>query len=174
MGKPLRAALVFSLILASTAASACGDKLSAFSRALNHGSRAHRAQILLLAPAGSTTAALAADAQFQRAVKKGRHQLRIADSDDRLSSELATGNVDLVLADADLAAKVEEQIRLKSSSTLFVPVLSSPSKAMLRDTEHRYSVVLTSRAKSSRYLDALDDAVELHMEHNQPTRMARK
>jgi hypothetical protein len=174
VGKPLRAALVFSLILATTAASACGDKLSAFSRAGNHSSRVHRAQILLLAPAGSAAAALAADAQFQRAVKKGRHELRVADSDDRLSSELATENFDLVLADAGLAAKVEEQIRLKSSSALFVPVLNSPSKAELRDMEHRYSVVLTSRAKSGHYLDALDDAVELHMERNQPTRMARK
>ncbi|HKS97554.1 MAG TPA: hypothetical protein VJV74_15675, partial [Terriglobia bacterium] len=116
------------MILAATAAGACGDKLSAFSRAGNHSNRAHRAQILLLAPAGSTTAALAEDAQFQRAVKKGRHELRIADSDDRLSSELATGTFDLVLADAGLAAKVEEQIRLKSSSTVFVPVLNSPSK----------------------------------------------
>ena len=174
MDKSLRVAVAFSLIFAATVAGACGDKLSAFSRAGNHSNRAHRAQILLLAPAGSTTAALAEDAQFQRAVKKGRHELRIADSDDRLSSELATGTFDLVLADAGLAAKVEEQIRAKSSSTVFVPVLNSPSKAELRDMEHRYSMVLTAHAKSGRYLDTLDDAVELHMERSQPTRTARK
>jgi hypothetical protein len=174
VGKPLRAAIVFSLILAATAAGACGDKLSAFSRAVKHSNRAHRAQILLLAPAGSAAATLAANPQFQRAVRKGRHELRIADSYDRLSPELAAGDFDLVLADAGLAAKVEEQIRLKSSSTVFVPVLNSPSKVELRDMEHRYYVVLTSHAKSGRYLDAVDEAVELHLERSQPTRMARK
>jgi len=174
MGKPLRAAVAFSLILAATAAGACGDKLSAFSRAVKHSNRAHRAQILLLAPAGSTAATLAADPQFQRAVQKGHHELRIADSDDRLSSELATGNIDLVLADAGFAAKVEEQIRAKSSSAVFVPILNFPSKTELGEMEHRYSVVLTAHAKSGRYLDTLDDAVELHMERSQPTRMARK
>jgi len=84
VGKSLRVAVAFSLILAATAAGACGDKLSAFSRAVNHSNRAHRAKILLLAPAGSTAAALAANPQFQLAVKKGRHEVRVADSDYRL------------------------------------------------------------------------------------------
>jgi hypothetical protein len=174
VGKSLRVGVALSLILAATAAGACGDKLSAFSRAVKHSNGVHTAQILLLAPAGSAAATLAANPHFQRAVKTGRHELRIADSDDRLSSELATGNFDLVLADAGLAAKVEEQIRSKSSSAVFVPVLNSPSKAELRDMEHRYPVVLTSHANSGRYLDALDDAVELHIEHSQPARIARK
>jgi hypothetical protein len=118
--------------------------------------------------------ALAANPQFQLAVKKGRHELRVADSDDRLWSELATKNFDLVLADARIAAQLEEQIRAKSSSTVFVPVLNFPSKSELRNMEHRYSVVLTAHAKSGRYLDTLDDAVELHMERSQPMRTARK
>jgi len=80
----------------------------------------------------------------------------------------------LVLADAGFAAKVEEQIRAKSSSAVFVPILNFPSKTELGEMEHRYSVVLTAHAKSGRYLDTLDDAVELHMERSQPTRMARK
>jgi hypothetical protein len=174
VGKSLRVGVALSLILAATAAGACGDKLSAFSRAVKHSNGAHRAQILLLAPVGSAAAILAANPQFQRALKTGRHGLRIADSEDRLASELASKNFDLVLADGDIAAKLEEQIRAKSFSTVFVPVLNSPSKSELRDMEHRYSVVLTAHAKSGRYLDILDDAVQLHMERSQLTRTARK
>lgn len=175
MGKSFRAGIAVSLILAATAAGACGDKLSAFSRHTNYrGNLAHSAQILLFAPAGSTAHTLAADPQFQGALKKGNHKLRVADSAAQLSSELASGNFDLVLADAGAAAKVDEQMHAQSSSAVFVPVMDSPSKSELRDIEHRYSVVLMSHARSSRYVDILDDAVELRMARSQPSRMARK
>ena len=174
MGKIVSAAVGISLLLSSIALNACGDKLTAFSRGANYRNGNHSAQILLFAPSGSPAASLAADAQFQAALKKGNHKLRVADSPDKFTSELASGNFDLVIAAPDSAPKVEDQLRSHSSSALVVPVVDSPSKAELKEMEHRFPVVLTSHAKAGRYLDSLDDAIELRLQRAQPTRMARK
>jgi hypothetical protein len=174
VGNFVRAAVVIALLFAASASFACGDKLTAFSRGANYRNGTHAAQILLFAPNGSAAASLAADAQFQAALKKGNHKLRVADSADNFASALASGTFDLVVAAPDSGPKVEEQLRSHSSSALFVPVIETPSKVELREMEHRYPVVLTSHAKAGRYLDSLDDAIEFRLQRSQPTRMARK
>jgi hypothetical protein len=161
-------------VLSTTFANACGDKLSAFSRAAHNKDLVHSAQILLLAPARSAGAALAADPQFQSALKKGNHKLRVVDSVDQMAGELASGNFDLVLADAESLSKVEGLMRSSSSSAVLVPVMDAPSNSALRTLGRRYSAVLVPHSKSGHYLDVIDDAVEVRMQRAQPTRMARK
>jgi hypothetical protein len=172
--KFFRPVLALSLILAATAAGACGDKLSAFSRRAQYRNASQSGQILLFGLPGSRAATLAGDPEFQTAVKKSGHKLRVVDSAERLSSELASGSFDVVLADADSAAKVEDQMQSHSSSAVFVPVIDAPSKADLRAMQRHYAVVVTSHAKTGHYIDALDDAVDLHAQRKQPTKMARK
>jgi hypothetical protein len=174
VGKLFRAALGFSLIWAATSAGACGDKLSAFAHGARHGYPVHPAQIVVFTPPGSTAAVFANDPQFQSAVKKGGHKVRLADSAQELTSYLASGNVDLVLADMDSMSQIEERMKPPSTSALFVPIVNAKSKADLRSMEHRYPIVLLSHAKASHYLDALDDAAELHTQRGQLVKMARK
>jgi hypothetical protein len=172
--KTLPALLVLCVLLSSALAYGCGDKLSAFTRAAHNNDLIRSARILLFAPAKSAAAVLAIDSQFQSAVKKGKHKLTVVDSADELRAQIGSGNFDLILADADAASLLEQQINSGLSLPMFVPVLDAPAKSELRAAERRYSVVLTAHSRTGQYLDTIDDAVGIRLRRSQPTRVARK
>src|SRR5436305_2303114 len=100
MRKILPSAIIVIFVLSAIPAIGCGDKLVGLSHGAHYMNMAHPGVVLVFAPAGSSAATLATDEQFQTAIKKDRHVLRVATDEKQLAAELSSGKFDIVLTDA--------------------------------------------------------------------------
>ena len=174
MGK-LRPSLVLVLfVLVALPALGCGDKLVGLSHGAHYMNLAHPGVILLFAPSGSSAAALADDEQFQAAIKKDRHVLRVAKNDQQLTAELESGKFDVVLTDAKSAAEIDQRLQAHASPAVVVPILEGQSKAEIKALERQYPVLVAAHSKTGKYRAAMDDAMEARMQNGEPMTMARK
>jgi hypothetical protein len=172
--KFLPGAVVVIFILTALPAIGCGDKLVGLSHGAHYMNMAHPGVILVFAPAGSSAANLTADEQFQTAVKKDRHVVRVANDEKQLAAELASGKFDIVLTDAKQASEMNHHLQAHSSPAIVVPVVESQTKAEIKALQHQYPAVVIAHSKTGKYRAAMDDAMEARMQNGEPMTMARK
>jgi hypothetical protein len=174
MRKLLPSIVILVFVLAAIPAIGCGDKLVGLSHGAHYMNLAHPGVILIYAPSGSSAASLAADEQFQTAIKKDRHTLHVANDEQQLAAELAAGKIDLVLTDAAKAPEMDKRLHAHSSAAIVVPVLDAQTKAEVKALQHQYGALVTVHGKIGKYRAAIDDAMEARMQNGQPMTMASK
>src|SRR6267154_2729100 len=174
MRKFLPSAIIIVFVLSAIPAIGCGDKLVGLSHGAHYMNMAHPGVILVFAPAGSSAANLAADEQFQTAIKKDRHVVRVATDEKQLAAELTSGKFDIMLTDANKASEMNRHLQARSSPAIVVPVVEGQSKAEIKALERQYPVVVIAHSKTGKYRAAMDDAMEARMQNGEPMTMASK
>jgi ABC-type amino acid transport substrate-binding protein len=174
MRKFLPSAIIVVFLLSAIPAIGCGDKLVGLTHGAHYMNLAHPGVILVFAPAGSTAANLIADEQFQTAIKKDRHVLRVATDEKQLAGELSSGKFDVVLTDANTASEMNQHLQAHSSPAIVVPVVEAQTKSEIKALAHQYPVVVAAHSKTGKYRAAMDDAMEARMQNGEPMTMASK
>jgi hypothetical protein len=167
MRKPLDAALLLAACgLVSTTGFACGDKL-----VLNIGNLRFRqinetrrpASILAYAPRNSRVADVMRELERQSAGKRAGLTFYSLDDPARLDEVLRTQKYDLLLVDAGDADNLERHAQPLASKPVVLPVVSQSSKSAAAEAEKKFHCVLTAPNSPSRYLSAIDRAMEFKL-----------
>lgn len=166
MRKPLNAALVLAVgALISTTGFACGDKLILtignlrFGQ-INDGPRP--ASILAYTPANSPVGEVLKQLEQQSPSKRGL-TFHSFDDPGKLDEMLRAQKYDLLLVDAGDADKLEKQAQSVPSKPMVVPVVPQSNKAQAAQAEKRFHCVLTAPNSLSRYLSAIDRAMDFKL-----------
>jgi len=167
MGKLSDAALVLAVgALISTTGFACGDKLI-----LTIGNLRFRqiyesprpASILAYTPRNSPVGEVLKQLEQQSAGKRPGLTFHSFDDPNRLDEMLRTHKYDLLLVDAGDADTLERQAQSVPSKPMVVPVVPQASKAAAAQAEKRFHCVLTVPSSFSRYLSAIDRAMDFKL-----------
>jgi hypothetical protein len=161
----MRKAFFMGLVLV-TAILACGDKLmllpaNARFRQI-HG--AHPIAILIYMHPNSTVSEIARTLQL--ALKRAGHKFDTVDDLTGLDKALKNGKYDLLLADVNDAEFLRPEARLALSKPVLLPVVYKSSKAEAAAVEKRFHCVLKAPGSPGRYLEAIDDALEVKLKAN--------
>lgn len=141
--------------------SACGDKFLLLGRAVGY------EQLLKASRPGTvlvyTTATLPEafrDGKFGLLMEAaGHHQSSVTDAQG-LQRALASGKVDLVLADSNVSRSIADLVSTSSSAVL-VPILTDSPPAQQSELEKRFGCVLKLPAQARKVIDTLDRAMKL-------------
>ena len=167
MRKLSDAALVLAVgALISTTGFACGDKLiltigNLRFRQINESPRP--ASILAYTPRNSPVGEVLKQLEQQSAGKRAGLTFYSFDDPDRLDEMLRAHKYDLLLVDAGDADKLERQAQSAPSKPVVVPVVPQSSKAEAAQAEKRFHCVLTVPNSPSRYLSAIDRAMDFKL-----------
>jgi hypothetical protein len=141
--------------------SACGDKFLLLGRAVGY------EQLLKASRPGTvlvyTTATLPEafrDGKFGLLMEAAGHHESAVNDLQGLERTLATGKVDLVLADSNVSGSIAAVVS-KSSSALLVPILTDSPPAQQSEFERRFGCVLRLPAQARKVIDTLDKAMKL-------------
>jgi len=152
--------LVAGFLLASNLGYACGDKLLILGRPLRFNARP--ASIMAYAPVGSALESMLVSQQWNSAMTRGKHQVQVVKTPERLYESLEKERFDLILvALADVSA-LSGQLANTSSPPVVIPVVGNVARETVRTAEKDYGVVVRSNAKTGDYLSAIDRALELY------------
>jgi len=102
------------------------------------------------------------DPEWISAVSRGKHRLRVARTPEQLVQNLQLEHFDVIIADSAHAAEMRSQLSGNPTPAVFVPVIDSASRSVLRTAEKEYSVAMKGTGKSGDYLFAIGRAVDLH------------
>lgn len=167
MRKALDAALVLAVGgLFVTTAFACGDKLiltigNLRFRQVNEAP--HPASILAYTPRNSPVAGVVRELERQTAGMPSRLTFYSLEDPARLDEALRSRKYDLLLVDAEDADNLERQALSAPSMPLVLPVVYQSSKAATAAVEKRFHCVLQAPGSPSRYLSAIDQAMEFKL-----------
>lgn len=167
MRKPLDAALVLAVgALISTTGFACGDKLILTIGSLRfqqiNGS-AHPASILAYTPRNSPVGEVLKQLEQLSAGKRAGLTFQSFDDPDRLDEMLRANRFDLLLVDASEADKLGRQAQSVPFKPVVVPVVPQSSKTAAAQAEKKFHCVLTAPNSTSRYLSAIDRAMDFKL-----------
>jgi hypothetical protein len=167
MRKLLDAALVLAVgALISTTGFACGDKLiltigNLRFRQINDGPRP--ASILFYTPPNSPVGEVLKQLEQQSAGKRAGLTFHSFDDPGRLDEMLRAEKYDLLFVDAGDADKLARQAQSVPSKPMIVPVVPQSNKAEAAQAEKRFHCVLTVPNSLSRYLSAIDRAMDFKL-----------
>ena len=147
-------------VLVSSPADACGDKLLVLGRPLRFNSRP--AAILAFAPAGSFLETFLNDPAWASASVKGKHKLRVVQTQEQLAENLKIELYDIIVADSGHAPALRSQLATSPSTAVFAPVVERGSRDAQRAAEKEYGIALKGTGKSGDHLFAIGRAVDLH------------
>lgn len=152
--------------LISTAALACGDKLiltigNVRYRQIN--GSPHPASILAYAPRNSPVAQVVGDLERQSAGKRDGLTFYSLDDGARLDQVLRSQKYDLVLVDVSNAENLEREAQAVPSKPIVLPVVYHSTKAAAAEAQKKFHCVLTAPGSPSRYLLAIDRAMEVKL-----------
>jgi hypothetical protein len=161
MKKKLLAAVTFlGCALATGGALACGDKLVVVGRGLRPTHRAAaQASILVYAVAGGSLPAALSEGELQKNLEHAGHRLNRVGTDEELKKALGTGGYDLVLADFDVAQRVEAEASQAPAHPTVLPTLYNPSPAELKAAQSQFQCVVKSPGQEKDYLAVVDAAM---------------
>jgi hypothetical protein len=148
----------------AVSASACGDKLLHLSRIHRSHAPAGNAMVVVFARPNSLLEN-AASFHLERAFKQEGVVLRLVSTDSELAEVLQSGKADVAIvdiADKDLVRKLAS-----AASLLVVPVVAKGDSKGEADAKH-FAAVIKSPAKSGRFVDAVDRAVDAQWAQQQP------
>jgi hypothetical protein len=167
MRKPLHAAPVLAVggLIAATAL-ACGDKLILTIGNLRYrqiNGSPHPASILAYTPRNSPVAQVVKDLERQSAAKRDGLRFYTLDDGAKLDQVLRAQKYDIVLVDAGDADNLEREAQSVPAKPVVLPVVYQSSKAAAAQAEKRFHCVLTAPSSPSRYLLAIDRAMEFKL-----------
>ena len=144
---------------------ACGDKYLT----LGLGTRYHwsakerrAAGILIYATPNSELSKLLASLSVDDAMKKAGYQPTVASSGDQLDAALGTRTWDVVVVDGAETDAVAPRVRRAPGAPQVLPVLTRATKEDVKRAEKTYDVVLKAPSKNRVFVDAVDDAMDVH------------
>jgi hypothetical protein len=155
---------------------ACGDKYLSLGLGTHyHRSAAERraAAVLMYASPGSELSRLLAALSVEAAMNKDGYRPVIAASSSELDAALRNRKWDVVVVDGRETAAVAARVP-KASAPHLVPVLTRPTKDELKQAEKAYDTVLNTPTKTRVFVDAVDDAMDLHEMEAQASAKAAK
>jgi hypothetical protein len=173
MRKLSDAALVLAVgSLISATGFACGDKLILTMGALRfrqmNGSP-RTASILAYAPRNSPVGEVLKQLEQQPPAKRAGLTFYSFDDASRLDEMLKAHKYDLLLVDAGDADKLERQAQSVASKPVVVPVVPQSSKAEAAQAEKKFHCVVTVPNSPSRYLTAIDRAMDVKQKAHSKT-----
>ncbi|HTS26683.1 MAG TPA: hypothetical protein VMH81_12480 [Bryobacteraceae bacterium] len=150
----------------STHGLACGDKLILtignvrFSQIMGS---LRPASILAYTPQNSPVAQVVKELERQPAGKRAGLTFYSLDDRARLNEVLRAQKYDLLLVDAADAATLQREAQTVPSKPMVLPVVSQSNKAAAVQAEKEFHCVLTAPNPPSRYLSAIDRAMEFKL-----------
>jgi len=148
-----------SLGMASSPASACGDKLLVIGRRVKRIPPAkHPASVLLYLRPGSALPAAAKEMDLESTLRRAGHQVDTIDGAERLHERLAAGTYDFVLTDLPDANAVALEASSAPGRAVVVPVAFEVDRQTLRSSRESFGLVIEAGHGRS-YLSALDSAM---------------
>ena len=91
-----------------------------------------------------------------------------------LDQALNRGKYDLIVADPQDAAGIEQQLQATSSRSVVIPVLYHSTKAEVSTLAKHYHVILKAPAKTDSYFSALDEGMEIKAKRDRVSVLAKK
>ena len=155
--------VVVTLAIGSADLSACGDKFLRVGRSARFRGYAavHPASILFYKPKNSTPAGIK---EFEALLKRAGHKSITVENGARLSSILAAGEYDVVIADYTDAGKIKEELQSVAPDLGLLPILYKPTKAAAAEAEKEYSHFIKPDAMSKHdALAEIDHVMELRL-----------
>jgi hypothetical protein len=154
---------LLGLLLVEAIAFACGDKLMLVmnSRA-SQISPLHPAAILVY-PGQSASATLIRSLQSQPAFRKAGYRFQLVEDAAGLDTALRTGKYDLVMADVSDASELSQEVSSSASRPVLLPVAFKASKLEQSAALKKYHCLLQAPGSTDKYLDAIDQAMELKL-----------
>jgi DNA-binding NtrC family response regulator len=144
------------VLSAAIAVSACGDKLLHLNRIHRMRAAAVSGSVVVFARPNSLLGN-AANFHLERAFKDEGLGLRLVSTDRELAELIQSGKADVVIV--DIADKDVVQRMASPTSLLVVPVVAKGDAKGEADAKH-FSAVIKSPAKSGKFVDAVDRAVD--------------
>ena len=165
----LTSAITLGVLSTAIAASACGDKLLHISRIHRSHTPAANGLVVVFARPNSLLEN-AAGFHLEKAFKDEGLGLRLVSTDSQLEEVIRSGKADVVIV--DIADK--DVVRSLASSTplLVVPVIAKGDPKGEADAKH-FSAVIKSPAKSGKFVDAVDRAVDAQWAQQEPRPRSR-
>jgi hypothetical protein len=152
--------LLAALALADQNLSACGDKFLVLGRSVGYKSllKASKPGSLVLYKTPSLPKPFS-DGRFDVVMDAAGHQLSTVSDPTTLKRELATGKIDLVLADPTTSRQIGGLVNA-SSTAIVVPILVDSAASQRADLEKEFGCVMPL-AEPRKVIDALDKAMKL-------------
>lgn len=154
--------LAVALVATGDVASACGDKFLVIGRGVRSqrakGAVQHASILMYLDPKSELPAAMK-DAGLETQLKLAGHKLHSVESRGALSTQLTTGNYDLVLAGISDMTALEPEVRAAASKPALLPIIYNPTGEELAAAEKQFKCVMKSPSKKQHYLAVIDDAL---------------
>src|SRR5579871_6972750 len=157
-----RAWIVFGLLLAGTAAWACGDKLMLVMGSGLLIKPLHPAAILAYAGQGPS-GAIIRSMQTQPAFKKAGHRVQVVEDASGFDNALKAGKYDVVVADVASANDLSQEVSSAPSKPVLLPVAYKASKEEQSAAQKKYHCLLKAPGDTNNYLVAIDQAMELKL-----------
>src|SRR5215831_12886431 len=156
--------VAFLVLAFAIAASACGDKLLHLSRIHRFHALAGNGSVVIFARPNSLLEN-AASFQLEKAFKNEGLRLRLVSTDHEFAEAIQSGKVDVVILDT--ADKDAVRRLTPATSPLVVPVIAKGDVKAEADAKH-FAAVIKSPAKSGKFVDAVDHAVETQSPQQEP------
>jgi hypothetical protein len=152
-------------VLCAGVALACGDKLMLLIGGAHYrqvfGGRP--VSILAYSPVESAVSGIVREFEVQPALKRAGHKLYAVDGAAKFEEALKAGKYDLVMADVNDADAVVQELRSAPSRPTLLAVIYKATKADEKAASRKYHCVLKAPGTPGRYLEAIDDALELRL-----------
>lgn len=141
--------------------SACGDKFLLLGRAMGYEQilKASKPGMVLIYSSPGLPSAFS-DGRFSALMELAGHRQRAVRDRQALERALATGQIDVVLADAAASTGIVDVVR-GSSSALVVPVLLDVPGTQRKEFETKFGCVLSLPADARKVIAVLDKAMKL-------------
>jgi hypothetical protein len=149
----------------------CGDKLVLLGRGIRFQrmiATKHPATILVYLNPGSGISAADREYQLRSLLKLAGHKPRAVTSAAELTTELGSGNYDLVLADYSDSVVLEKQVLAAKAKTTLIPVVYNPSAEQRAAAEKEYSCLVAPAKKNYDLLKVIDQAMTTRSEGSGP------
>jgi hypothetical protein len=151
-------------VTATDRVAACGDKylnLGLGTRFERSPAERRAAAVLLYAEAGSDLSRTLAALSVEDGMKKAGYQPTLASTAAEFDAALHARTWDVILLDSRDSQAVSQRLA-KTGGPRLVPVLARPTKEELKQARKLYEIVLATPMKSRLFVEAVDDALDLH------------
>ncbi len=159
----------FTVLLAMSSASlalACGDKFLVQGSCCVGGSRfdrihaaAHPAAILIVRSPDSKAIEAVTHADYQSTLREVGNSVAICGDASRCAAEAQSGKIDVVLADARDAPKLEELFRSVTPRPVVVPVTYKAAKSEVTELKAQYGHYFNAPSRPDRLAELVDEVM---------------
>jgi hypothetical protein len=160
----LAVVLIVSGLAARADVAACGDKFLVIGRSVRYDrtpALRRSAAILLYAGPGTDLARTLTSVPVENTLRKAGYQIASIALTSDLDRALASRTWDVIVIDGTETQTVAGHLTGPSAPGV-LPVLHNPAAAVLQQSKARYGVIIKTPARTQSFVDAVDDAVELH------------